>query len=79
MEISYAEAFLLAWALVSSVCALLLRERLNRFVMAGSVALEACKFMLDDIADGKVTVKRVDGKIEVVNLITGEENAVQIK
>jgi hypothetical protein len=72
MEISFAEAFLLAWSLMSSVYALLLRERLNRFVMAGSVALEACKFVIDDIADGKITVKRVGDKIEVVNLITGE-------
>jgi hypothetical protein len=40
--------------------------------MVGSAALEACKFVIDDIADGKVTVKRVGDKIEVVNLITGE-------
>lgn len=72
MEISFAEAFLLAWSLVSSVYALLLRERLNKFVIIGSAALEACKFVIDDIADGKVTVKRVGDKIEVVNLITGE-------
>jgi hypothetical protein len=73
MELSYAELFLLAWALVSSVYALLLRDRHHKFVVAGTIALEACKDLLDDVADGKVTVKRVgDNTLKVVNIETGE-------
>lgn len=75
MELSYAELFLLAWALASSVYALLLRDRHIKFVEMGSMALEACKCVIDDIADGKVTVKRVgEGKIRVVELETGEKH-----
>lgn len=72
MELSYAELFLLAWSLASSVYALLLREKHRKFVFAGTIALEACKHMLDDVADQKVTLKRVGNKIEIVELKTGE-------
>jgi hypothetical protein len=41
--------------------------------VAGTVALEVCKDLLDDVADGKVTVKRVgDNTLKVVNIETGE-------
>ena len=74
MELSYAELFLLTWALVSSAYALFVREKLSKFVEVGTLALEACKCVIDDIADGKVTVKRVnDSKIEIVEL-KGENN-----
>jgi hypothetical protein len=49
----------------------MLRERHRKFVFAGTIALGAIKEVIEDIADEKVTVKRIDGKIEVVNL-TGE-------
>lgn len=76
MEISYGEAFLLAWSLASSVYALVLRERHRKFVWAGAIALDALNQLVKDVADSKVTLKRVDGKIEIVELKTGEENAV---
>lgn len=79
MELSYAEMFLLAWALVSSVYAIALRERHRKFVFAGTIALSAIKEVIEDIADEKVTVKRIGDKIEVVNLMTGEENGIQTK
>ena len=73
MELSYAELFLLAWALASSVYALLLRDRHIKFVEMGTMALEMCKCVIDDVADGKVTVKRVgDNTLKVVNIETGE-------
>lgn len=72
MELSYAEMFLLAWALVSSVYAIALRERHRKFIIAGTIALGACKDVLDDVADQKVTLKRVGNKIEVVEFKTGE-------
>lgn len=72
MELSYAELFLLTWSLASSVYALMLRERHRKFLWAGSIALDALKNMVEDVADEKVTLKRVNGKIEVVELKTGE-------
>ena len=79
MELSYAELFLLVWALASSSYALWLRERHRQFVRMGSIALEACKFVLDDVADGNVTVQREGGKIKVVSIKQGEENGTQTK
>ena len=72
MELSYAELFLLTWSLASSVYAIMLRERHRKFIIAGSIALEACKGILDDVADKKVTLKRVGNKIEVAEFKTGE-------
>ena len=72
MELSYAELFLLSWSLASSVYAIMLHERHKKFLVAGAIALEACKHMLDEVADGNVTLKRVGEKIEVVELKTGE-------
>lgn len=76
MELSYAELFLLAWSLASSVYAIMLRERHRKFVWAGSIALDALKHLVEDVADEKVTLKRIGGKIEVVELKTGEENGL---
>lgn len=72
MELSYAELFLLAWSLASSVYALLLREKHRKFLFAGTIALEALKHTMEDVADGVITLKRVGEKIEIVELKTGE-------
>lgn len=78
MELSYAELFLLAWSLASSVYAIMLRDRHRKVVIASGVALSAITEVLGDVADKKVTLKRVNGKLEVVEL-TGEENGMQTK
>ena len=78
MELSYAELFLLAWSLASSVYAIMLRDRHRKVVIASGVALSAITEVLGDVADKKVTLKRVNGKLEVVEL-TGEENGIQTK
>ena len=78
MELSYAELFLLAWSLASSVYAIMLRERHRKFVIAGTIALSTIKEVIEDVADEKVTVRRIGGKIEVINL-TGENHGVQTK
>lgn len=75
MELSYAELFLLAWSLASSVYAIMLRDRHRKVVIASGVALSAITEVLGDVADKKVTLKRVNGKLEVVEL-TGEEHGV---
>lgn len=78
MELSYAELFLLVWSLASSVYAIMLRDRHRKVVIASGVALSAITEVLGDVADKKVTLKRVNGKLEVVEL-TGEENGIQTK
>jgi len=72
MELSYAELFLLTWSLASSVYAIMLRERHRKFVFAGTIALSAIKEVIENVADEKVTLKRVGNKIEVVKFKTGE-------
>jgi hypothetical protein len=79
MELSYAELFLLSWALASTVYAVVLREKHKKFVWAGTIALEALKELVEDVADGNVTLKRSNDKIKVVSLKTGEEHGLQTK
>ena len=73
MELSYGEMFLLAWSLASSIYAIMLRERHRKFVLVGSIALEAVTKVLEDVVDKKIELKRDGDKLEIIKL-TGEEH-----